>query len=102
MTYDVRTAVKVPKQTIKPEMLVKHAKDGRDIGLVVQVTRKYAHVVWLVNADPGVIHSGGDKLGKESSFFKTRGLHHFVTEEVRGDLVPLPAGTVVTITQTVK
>lgn len=89
---DVKTTVKVPKQVIKPEMLVQH-EDG-SIGIVTRVSRRWVHVTWLVNTDPeevqernGVIEEGG---------------HHFNSHVLRKCLKPVPAGTTVTITQTEK
>lgn len=105
MEYDVKTVAKVPKQIIKPEMLVKFAEPsnfennvGESIGIVTQVTRKWVHVLWLVNSFPG--SSAGIDGGK--NFFDTRGQHHYITHERRADLVPVPAGTTVTVTQTLK
>lgn len=95
MKYDVTTKAKEPKQTIVPEMLVKHIEDG-SIGLVTEVTSKWVHVTWLVNTDPEdfetFMPNGAVSTGK----------HHFNTFIERSLLVPAPAGTTVTITQTVK
>jgi hypothetical protein len=105
MTYDVKTNVTIPKQVIKPEMLVAHAENSAAIGLVVQVTRKWVHVLWLVNPNPGsAVENTGSNIGEEedATFWNTRGQHHFVSQERRQDLTILPAGTKVTVTQTIK
>ena len=95
MKYDVTTKAKEPKQTIVPEMLVKHIEDG-SIGLVTEVTSKWVHVTWLVNIAP-----------EETEDFMpngavSRGKYHFNSYYKRDELIPAPAGTTVTITQTVK
>ena len=102
MTYDIKTTVTIPKQTIKPEMLVAHREVEDSVGLVVQVTRKWVHVVWLVNPQPGQAVMQNANIPEVESFWNTRGKHHFVSQESRNDLTILPAGTKVTVVQTLK
>lgn len=82
---DVNTRLKTPKRTIKPEMLVKYTPDG-SIGLVHMVTKKWVHVIWMVNTTP-----------EEPT--KTEGGHHYEGLVERKDLEPCPVGTEVTIRQ---
>lgn len=94
MKYDVTTKAKEPKQTIVPEMLVKHVEDG-SIGIVTEVTSKWVHVTWLVNTDP-------DEETYMPNGALSTGKHHFNSFIARAKLIPAPAGTTVTITQTVR
>lgn len=85
---DVKTKLKEVSRKIKPETLVRH-EDG-SVGLVVLVTRKWVHVVWLVNANPGL---------PESTKRSDQGGHHFLGLHERSELTNCPPGTTVTITQ---
>lgn len=95
MKYDVTTKAKEPKQAIVPEMLVKHVEDG-SIGLVTQVSSKWVHVTWLVNTDPE------DEATYMANGAMSSGQHHFNAPIERANLIPAPAGTTVTVTQTIK
>jgi hypothetical protein len=94
MKYDVSTKAKLPKPVIKPEMLVQHT-DG-SIGIVTRLSQKHVHVTWLVNAVPEPEGEIFDKKGQ-----MVEGKHHFSSFYARAELTPVPAGTTVTITQTV-
>jgi hypothetical protein len=105
--YDIKTTAKVPKGGLKPEMLVRFTDRGDEeaesIGLVVEVTRKWVHVLWIINANPGVCYNQNNDHGEYAiKDTDSIGKHHFITLESRRDLEPAPAGTEVTIKQIVK
>ena len=97
--FDVKTTVN-KHAALKAEMLVTHT-DG-SIGLVVNVTRKWVHVVWLINTkpvDPKCTSEGYPRScpSKHVYLDKGEGLHHFVGQHMRKELTPCPSGTVVTL-----
>ena len=71
---------------ILPDMLVYWRDNPEHIGIVTLVTKRHAHVTWLVNTT-GLLDTGLNYGVHYNSHYK------------RGDLTPCPVGTKLTIKQ---
>jgi len=80
----LQASINATRPKIVPDMLVTFNYASDALGLVTRVTRKHVHVVWLINP-----------LYDENNDGSTN--YHETTLESRKDLVPVAAGTKITL-----